>query len=271
LFVMATPTTPLTRTASMTTPTRLDHSTIAFRTTSASILEGNLDDSFGWHPQIPVVTYRLPTVAEPRVPSSAFKSISPEALRDLVDLLNEQEFNAQFVLIDCRYPYEYEGGHVKNAINVHDTTAITGLFFPQDEVESAKMHARMPIFYCEFSQVRGPKMAYELRRTDRMRNVYPHVEYSEIYVLDRGYSTYFRTFQDVDLALCYVPMTCKKYSAHLKKYTSHYSRQALAKKPRLSRIGRPLSRPKQSPCKLDMLPEMMAMSPTSPPPRVLEF
>jgi len=34
--------------------------------------------------------------------------------------MTKEQFERKFILIDCRYPYEYGGGHIKNAVNLFD-------------------------------------------------------------------------------------------------------------------------------------------------------
>lgn len=62
---------------------------------------------------------------------------------------------SRFVLIDCRFPYEYEGGHVRGAINVYTEEQM-------DEIFTRHLPAKDPglclIFYCEFSSYRSPKL-----------------------------------------------------------------------------------------------------------------
>ena len=101
--------------------------------------------------------YHLPTVEVPQTDSTAFRSISADTLSGLLDL-PEAEFHERYILIDCRYPYEYNGGHIKYAINFHESRRIHELFYPDDDDEHIKISKRIPIFYCEFSQVRGPNM-----------------------------------------------------------------------------------------------------------------
>lgn len=62
--------------------------------------------------------YILPTV---RGKHQDLKSITPETL---ADLLNGEYKHVveKFVIIDCRYPYEYEGGHISVSIHISDVT-----------------------------------------------------------------------------------------------------------------------------------------------------
>lgn len=54
--------------------------------------------------------FTLPTL--PKADSFAFRRIEAQLLANLVTK-DKQEFQAKFALVDCRYPYEYEGGHIQ--------------------------------------------------------------------------------------------------------------------------------------------------------------
>ena len=103
--------------------------------------------------------------------------------------MNEKAFLAKYALYDCRYPYEYTSGHIQVRLpppigmrarssaaarvaffcarfyfsaflqfaqNLYEVSLIENAFFPS--------HKRIPIFYCEFSQQRGPTMYVRARR-----------------------------------------------------------------------------------------------------------
>ncbi len=52
------------------------------------------------------------------------------------------------------------------------------------------------IFYCEFSQRRGPDFYKLIRKIDRQKNKssYPYLDYPEIYLLQDGYSNFCKKF-----------------------------------------------------------------------------
>ncbi|CEF63707.1 M-phase inducer phosphatase family and Rhodanese-like domain-containing protein [Strongyloides ratti] len=163
--------------------------------------------------------YSLPLVERPQKPSSAYGSISGETLVNLMTKLGN-DFQEKYILIDCRYPYEYEGGHVSGAMNFYTPEKIDNMFFPEDECLAKCIKNKVPIFYCEFSQKRGPGMADALRAADRIRNRYPTVSYREIYVLDRGYKKFFTEdkFFDYCNPVSYIPMLHPDYNSELEKY-----------------------------------------------------
>jgi hypothetical protein len=67
---------------------------------------------------------------------------------------------ASFKIIDCRYPYEYEGGHIRGAINLYTEEQIRDVFMKNGIVPhvSADGKRNILVFHCEFSSERGPKL-----------------------------------------------------------------------------------------------------------------
>lgn len=70
---------------------------------------------------------------------------------------------AGYQVIDCRFDYEYAGGHIQGAINVGNTTAIEELLLSGSLPEpSCSGDGGSPktilIFHCEFSRMRAPTM-----------------------------------------------------------------------------------------------------------------
>lgn len=172
------------------------------------------------------VDYSLPGVEHPQHESLAFRSISAETLANEIRRLGPEGFNKRYVLVDCRYPYEYDGGHVKCAVNIHDQNELEGVFFPKDQ--NHPIWSRIPIFYCEFSQKRGPGMALALRSIDRIRNEfnYPKVDYAEMYLLDHGYRKFWNDgcYKSECDPCGYVPMTDSAHVSSLIKYKWHKSK-----------------------------------------------
>ena len=76
-------------------------------------------------------------------------------------------------IIDARYPFEFEGGHIRGAENWQHgeeeqflgeflpTTALSEAPKPMDKENKAKRH--ILIFHCEFSSQRGPDFYMKLR------------------------------------------------------------------------------------------------------------
>lgn len=57
--------------------------------------------------------------------------------------------------MDCRFPYEYDGGHIQGAVNLHTRDKILEYFFYLDTM-TPKFDNPFIVFYCEFSSLRGP-------------------------------------------------------------------------------------------------------------------
>lgn len=88
------------------------------------------------------------------------KSISVHTMAKLLRGAYDSEVNSIRV-IDCRYPYEFEGGHIAGAENLytHDEIAKT---LVNSKTDMAKIEPEpkrnIIIFHCEFSSERGPKL-----------------------------------------------------------------------------------------------------------------
>ncbi|XP_060566951.1 M-phase inducer phosphatase 1-like isoform X2 [Ruditapes philippinarum] len=124
------------------------------------------------------------------------------------------------VIVDCRYPYEYQGGHIEGALNLYTHERIINEFMknpmqPQDPSKRIVL-----VFHCEFSSERGPKMSRFLRKSDRQANkdCYPHLFYPEIYLLDGGYKVYFETEKMYCQPQTYKPMLHKDHSEDLRHF-----------------------------------------------------
>ena len=84
-------------------------------------------------------------------------------VHQLKQLLTKEIFGEkEIIIIDCRYMYEYVGGHIESAVNVTDPVDIETMFFSAISQECFQSNVQREnlviIFHCEFSQKRGPKM-----------------------------------------------------------------------------------------------------------------
>lgn len=59
-----------------------------------------------------------------------------------------------YFLLDCRFPYEYEGGHIMGALNIPLPSDIHSFFKGPLEMNSRTIF----IFHCEFSSERAPEV-----------------------------------------------------------------------------------------------------------------
>lgn len=155
---------------------------------------------------------RPPTL--PIVPGKhQLNSVSCETVAKLV---KGEYGDKNFSIIDCRYPYEYEGGHINGSLNLFTKKQIQeGLF---DMISNIDMSEKVLIFHCEFSSERGPKLAKYTREMDRSRNHYPRLHYPEIYIMDGGYKEFYQVAKDLCLPCSYVPMLHPEKSDDLKYF-----------------------------------------------------
>ncbi|XP_026501958.1 M-phase inducer phosphatase 3-like, partial [Terrapene carolina triunguis] len=124
----------------------------------------------------------------------------------------------EYVVVDCRYPYEYTGGHIKGALNLYREEQLARRFLPDPLGTTPCPRSSVLIFHCEFSSERGPRLCRSLRRMDRDANRYPELWYPELYVLRGGYKEFYQHFQDLCEPQGYVHMRHKDFRAELRNY-----------------------------------------------------
>ncbi|PLW56472.1 hypothetical protein PCANC_04808 [Puccinia coronata f. sp. avenae] len=144
-----------------------------------------------------------------KVSSDGLMRISPETMDRLLEGAYDDQISTKMI-IDCRFGYEYDGGHIREAINVHDKEAaeqmlLQGALFkgghrdvpipsesgkPDPNGETKKV---LLVFHCEYSAMRAPTVAKYLREQDRHMNMthYPALHYPEIYILEGGFAKFF--------------------------------------------------------------------------------
>lgn len=114
---------------------------------SRSSSDSNLIGDFSQNFCLPIVEGR----------HSDLKSISAETMRKLV--LGEFEDSvASYKVIDCRYPYEFEGGHISGALNLYTHEQILEELVTKVEAPVDGTKRNILVFHCEFSSERGPKL-----------------------------------------------------------------------------------------------------------------
>ncbi|KAI5192153.1 M-phase inducer phosphatase 3 [Nematocida minor] len=109
-----------------------------------------------------------------------------------------------FVLIDCRFEYEYTGGHIQSAINITTQKEIKKLF--NDLLDEGKDSSLIIIFYCEYSSVRAPRLAISLRNEDRLKSAYPYLKFPNVYVMEGGYRDFYKSYSKSCVPCSYIPM-----------------------------------------------------------------
>lgn len=162
-------------------------------------------------------SYLLPRCKSRKHPDLA--CISPETLVKVLrnDFTSEIE---NLNIIDCRYPYEYEGGHIESAKNLYTRSQVYDAFFRQ-KIESKDSNKRnIFIFHCEFSSERAPSLLRFFRSEDRSINEknYPNLHYPEIYLLEGGYKAFFEYSKDFCVPNQYRTMIDENFQVEYRKY-----------------------------------------------------
>jgi M-phase inducer tyrosine phosphatase len=139
---------------------------------------------------------------------------------DVLDGKYNMHFDQKLV-IDCRFEYEYEGGHIDGAINYNDKELLATHLFGTPLSGNTLI-----VLHCEYSAHRAPIMARHIRAKDRAVNVesYPKLTYPEVYILDGGYSGFFAEHRERCYPQAYVEMgaaehvhTCEREMGRLKQ------------------------------------------------------
>ncbi|KAL4238966.1 M-phase inducer phosphatase 1 [Mactra antiquata] len=156
--------------------------------------------------------YTLPTIPGKH---GDLKSITAETMVDVVNGKYTENFG-KVTIVDCRYPYEFEGGHIKGAVNMYTKDQVHSLL--QTSSSTDKPHVL--IFHCEFSSERGPKMYRFLRSQDREMNKqhYPRLNFPEVYLLHNGYKAFYQSSKELCDPINYKPMLHEDHSADLRHF-----------------------------------------------------
>jgi hypothetical protein len=142
-----------------------------------------------------------------------------------IPVLNFSDLYDCMYILDCRFLFEYEGGHLPGALNITAFKQVVDLLLPSisssyssTSFEECVMNSDIPemqsrvliVFHCEFSQSRGPDYFSGFRELDRTLHTYPKLTYPEAYVLHGGYNAFYSAFPK----LCgdgYVRMTDQRW------------------------------------------------------------
>ncbi|SMQ51492.1 unnamed protein product [Zymoseptoria tritici ST99CH_3D7] len=145
--------------------------------------------------------YRLPHF----IPEGEPEGLPRITQETMVEVL-ESKFSSQYdrvLVIDCRFEYEYSGGHIENAVNFNDKQQLAHELFSTGVPANTCL-----IFHCEYSVHRAPLTAKFIRGHDRTVNManYPQLTYPEMYILDGGYSKFFAAHRSKCYPQSYVEM-----------------------------------------------------------------
>lgn len=153
--------------------------------------------------------------------------LSRSTFLEVLDGKYDEHYTNQLV-VDCRFEYEYDGGHITGAVNYNDKEFLASRLF-QHPPEGRTLL----IFHCEYSAHRAPLMARHIRSEDRAYNAecYPKLTYPEVYILDGGYSGFFSEHRERCEPQAYVEMdavehatTCEKEMDRLRQTRKAFGR-----------------------------------------------
>ncbi|XP_036095588.1 M-phase inducer phosphatase 3 isoform X4 [Molossus molossus] len=142
------------------------------------------------------------------------KYINPETVAALLSG-KYQGLIEKFYIIDCRYPYEYLGGHIQGALNLYSQEKLYNFFLKTPIVPLDTQKRIIIVFHCEFSSERGPRLCRSLREEDRALNQYPALYYPELYILKGGYRDFFPEYMVLCEPQSYCPMHHQDHMAEL--------------------------------------------------------
>lgn len=140
----------------------------------------------------------------------------------LLQIMNDDysKFYQEVYIVDCRFQYEFLGGHIKDAINISKQKQLEEEFIHKRHIRCCDSE-RPPliVFHCEFSSYRGPIMASHLRTCDRIINHdnYPKLHFPDVVVLDGGFKTFYEKYPNK----CeghYVCMDSKNHELELSEF-----------------------------------------------------
>ncbi|XP_042548043.1 M-phase inducer phosphatase 3 isoform X3 [Dipodomys spectabilis] len=152
------------------------------------------------------------------------KYVNPETVAALLSG-KFQGLIEKFFIIDCRYPYEYLGGHIQGALNLYSHKELYDFFLKKPIVPLDIQKRIIIVFHCEFSSERGPRMCRSLRGEDRALNQYPALYYPELYILKGGYRDFFPEYMELCEPQSYCPMHHQDHQAELLRCQSQSKAQ----------------------------------------------
>lgn len=154
------------------------------------------------------------------IKSDTIPRITVNTLVELLDGNFKQYFD-KIHIVDCRFEYEYQGGHINGSMNINSQQQLEETFLNHYVANSGGQESScleqnirtLMVFHCEFSSYRGPHMALHLRKCDRIINKenYPYLNFPNIVVLEGGYKSFFNLHASRCFPQCYVEMNDAKF------------------------------------------------------------
>lgn len=149
----------------------------------------------------------------------------------------------EVLVLDCRYEYEYAGGHIRGAVSVTPPNVVERVHkllfkkYPRlnertsDTCMVKESSSLLILVYCEFSSQRGPLMYSIIKAMDRSFFKYPWVKYRNLFLIKGGYEMFFKRHPDMCTPCGYVEMKREGFEDELRRWEDLYEveRQVIAK------------------------------------------
>jgi hypothetical protein len=145
-----------------------------------------------------------------------------------------------FQVIDCRFDFEYEGGHIRGALHMKNLEEVVQHFLVQNLPRPNSTTAL--IFHCEFSTNRGPDALRGFRGEDVSANWMQSQQgrYPEVYLLYKGYREFFKQCPAYCDPQQYISMTDPRYQQQCQRSLKIKRRQELRRSTSFSGFTRQL-------------------------------
>ncbi|RAR05045.1 m-phase inducer phosphatase [Stemphylium lycopersici] len=193
-------------------------------------------------------TLKLPhfTTSEPE----SLPRITRETLVEVLDGAYDHLYDNK-VVIDCRFEYEYNGGHIEGALNFCDKEKLAERLFQAPSSENTLL-----VLHCEYSAHRAPLMAKFVRSQDRKENAhqYPILSFPEVYILDGGYSSFFHAHSTRCYPQNYLRMDAKEHEQSCERGLNKLKFKSRAK------LNRATTFTFGQPCQMEDSPTAMSRS-----------
>ena len=192
----------------VTRPRKLSRRSLSMYEHPEDVIKGEKNE-----PPLPPIMDTEGQLHRPQLPHFSTEQIGdlPRITKDtMIDVLDGKydHMYEKRVIIDCRFEYEYIGGHIDGAVNFNDKEHLASQLLEVEPTSNALL-----IFHCEYSAHRAPLVAKFVRNRDRAVNVdrYPALIYPEVYILDGGYSSFYKDHRPRCFPQNYVEMEAKEH------------------------------------------------------------
>lgn len=138
---------------------------------------------------------RIPEETSLLLPIVESKQSIPYVSADTVSKLlsgDKDYLHINYTIVDCRYEFEFNGGHIKGAQNIKTPQELENRYLKTPVYKPTDVF----IFHCEFSSYRGPNLCLHLRKRDREyhEDSYPLLYYPQLYVLKDGFKNFYESY-----------------------------------------------------------------------------